>query len=75
MMGARETMSGRNGRSWARRLRSTLTAIAVGTGFSIAALLGVGTAFARGPVSVADIAEGLQETVVNISTTQTIEGR
>jgi len=74
-MGARETMSGRNGRSWARRLRSTLTAIAVGTGFSIAALLGVGTAFARGPVSVADIAEGLQETVVNISTTQTIEGR
>jgi serine protease Do len=33
-----------------------------------------GPATARGPASVADIAEGLQESVVNISTTQTIEG-
>ncbi len=29
---------------------------------------------ARGPESVADVAEGLQETVVNISTTQTLKG-
>ncbi|XSG82880.1 MAG: DegQ family serine endoprotease [Methyloligella sp. ZOD6] len=29
---------------------------------------------ARGPESVADISEGLQETVVNISTTQTVKG-
>ena len=29
---------------------------------------------ARGPESVADVAEGLQETVVNISTTQTVKG-
>ena len=29
---------------------------------------------ARGPDSVADIAEGLQDTVVNISTTQTLKG-
>ena len=32
-------------------------------------------ALARGPVSVADIAEGLQEAVVNISTTQTLDDR
>jgi serine protease Do len=30
--------------------------------------------FARGPDSVADIAEGLQDSVVNISTTQTLKG-
>ncbi|MEG6509151.1 DegQ family serine endoprotease [Methyloligella sp. 2.7D] len=30
--------------------------------------------FARGPESVADIAEGLQETVVNISSSQTVKG-
>jgi serine protease Do len=29
---------------------------------------------ARGPVSVADVAEGLQDAVVNISTTQTLKG-
>ncbi|MBM3544508.1 MAG: Do family serine endopeptidase [Alphaproteobacteria bacterium] len=40
----------------------------------LAALLAVGTATARGPDSVADVAEGLQETVVNISTTQTLKG-
>ena len=31
-------------------------------------------ALARGPASVADVAEGLQDTVVNISTTQTLKG-
>ena len=36
----------------------------------------VGTAsLARGPESVADIAEGLQDAVVNISTTQTLKGK
>jgi serine protease Do len=30
--------------------------------------------FARGPASVADVAEGLQDAVVNISTTQTLKG-
>ncbi|HEY6669392.1 MAG TPA: serine protease, partial [Methyloceanibacter sp.] len=29
---------------------------------------------ARGPDSVADVAEGLQDAVVNISTTQTLKG-
>ena len=32
------------------------------------------TGFARGPTSVADIAETLQETVVNVSTTQMLKG-
>jgi serine protease Do len=32
------------------------------------------TSFARGPDSVADIAEGLQDSVVNISTTQMLKG-
>jgi serine protease Do len=32
------------------------------------------SAVARGPESVADVAEGLQDTVVNISTTQTVKG-
>src|SRR5688572_27138985 len=34
----------------------------------------VTSSFARGPDSVADIAEGLQDSVVNISTTQTLKG-
>jgi serine protease Do len=39
-------------------------------------LAGIPTTFAvaRGPESVADIAEGLQDAVVNISTTQTLKG-
>lgn len=41
----------------------------------LAALPFLGTAsLARGPASVADVAEGLQDTVVNISTTQTLKG-
>ena len=34
----------------------------------------VTSSFARGPDSVADVAEGLQDAVVNISTTQTLKG-
>ena len=40
----------------------------------LAAPLLCATAMARGPESVADVAEGLQDTVVNISTTQTLKG-
>lgn len=39
----------------------------------VAAPLCVTASFARGPESVADIAEGLQDAVVNISTTQTLK--
>jgi serine protease Do len=42
-------------------------------GLAAAPLL-VTAGFARGPESVADIAEGLQDSVVNISTTQTLKG-
>jgi len=37
-------------------------------------VLGAGQSLARGPASVADVAEGLQAAVVNISTTQTLKG-
>jgi serine protease Do len=37
-------------------------------------LLTAAPGLARGPVSVADVAEGLQDAVVNISTTQTLKG-
>ncbi len=40
-----------------------------------AGLVAPGPGFARGPDSVADIAEGLQDAVVNISTTQTVKGQ
>jgi serine protease Do len=40
----------------------------------LAAPLLAAEALARGPDSVADVAEGLQDTVVNISTTQTLKG-
>ena len=37
-------------------------------------VLVVSPSLARGPASVADVAEGLQDAVVNISTTQTLKG-
>jgi len=37
-------------------------------------MLVAGQGLARGPASVADVAEGLQDAVVNISTTQTLKG-
>ncbi len=43
--------------------------LAAGVLFSMPAML-----LAQGPESVADLAEGLQEAVVNISTTQTLKG-
>lgn len=73
-------MSGRNGQSWVRRCRGAraaivFCAIAVSATFGLAALLTPAPAFAKGPTSVADIAEGLQDAVVNISTTQTLKER
>ena len=38
-----------------------------------AMLIAAGSSFARGPESVADVAEGLQDSVVNVSTTQTVK--
>jgi len=49
----------------------------VGARWGLAACLVFAVAvpgLARGPASVADVAEGLQDSVVNISTTQTIKG-
>lgn len=77
-------MSGRKGQSWVRRLRGARAVIVAGlmgfagvviAGLCLAVLPVPAPAFAQGPASVADIAEGLQESVVNISTTQTIKGR
>jgi serine protease Do len=53
--------------------RSCLIAASVALALAGAPLL-VTAGFARGPVSVADVAEGLQDSVVNISTTQTLKG-
>jgi serine protease Do len=73
-------MSGQNGQSWARRFRSAcaatrFTLVSLGAGLWLALIFGASPALAKGPVSVADIAEGLQEAVVNISTTQTLKER
>jgi serine protease Do len=53
--------------------RSGVIAASFALLFAGAPLL-VNSSFARGPVSVADVAEGLQDSVVNISTTQTLKG-
>jgi serine protease Do len=53
--------------------RSSLVAASLALLLAGAPLL-VTSSFARGPDSVADVAEGLQDSVVNISTTQTLKG-
>jgi len=53
-------------RAWRIAARGTLAVLLV--------LLATVPSLARGPVSVADVAEGLQAAVVNISTTQTLKG-
>jgi serine protease Do len=53
--------------------RAAALAGALGLGLSSTPLTAT-SGFARGPESVADIAEGLQDSVVNISTTQTLKG-
>ncbi|ODR99105.1 serine protease [Methyloceanibacter marginalis] len=60
--GKRQAEAGRRARTGA--------AWAMGLCLLLAAVPGL----ARGPASVADVAEGLQDAVVNISTTQTLQG-
>ncbi|MGK2923284.1 MAG: Do family serine endopeptidase [Methyloceanibacter sp.] len=55
-----------------RTTRRALTGAAWAVGFCL--LLAAVPGLARGPASVADVAEGLQDAVVNISTTQTLQG-
>ena len=67
------TVAGRNGETRAMvRLASSLTAAVLAGLLCLACFSRPG--LARGPESVADVAEGLQDTVVNISTTQTLKG-
>ena len=54
-----------------RRLRLTGAAISIGA----ACMLGSVPAFARGPEGIADVAEKVIDAVVNISTSQNVEGR
>jgi serine protease Do len=55
--------------------RAGQSAIAAGFGCVLVVAPLAGTpGIARGPESVADVAEGLQDSVVNISTTQTLKG-
>jgi serine protease Do len=49
---------------------ASIAALLLASGLALTAA----PSFARGPASVADIAEPLQDTVVNISTTQTLKG-
>jgi serine protease Do len=59
------------GKRQGRAGRLALTSAAV---FGVCLLLLAVPSLARGPASVADVAEGLQDAVVNISTTQTLKG-
>ena len=54
-------------------LASCLKAAALALVLAVPPLFGT-PSLARGPESVASVAEGLQDTVVNISTTQTLKG-
>ena len=66
---------GRFGGEWDGRVWRPYAVKAVAMAIVLAALPLLGTAsLARGPASIADVAEGLQDTVVNISTTQTLKG-
>ena len=68
------TVSGRGREAKARGLlASALKAAALALVLAVPTLFGT-PSLARGPESVADVAEGLQDTVVNISTTQTLKG-
>jgi len=53
--------------------RASAILTALGLAFALTPVFFV-PGLARGPESVADIAEGLQESVVNVSTTQTLKG-
>ncbi len=56
------------GQAWGGRLAKAGAAVILGGGLLLSAPV-----FARGPQSVADVAEGLQDAEVNISTTQTFD--
>ncbi len=60
------------GKRQAEAGRRALTGAAWAMGLCL--LLAAVPGLARGPASVADVAEGLQDAVVNISTTQTLQG-
>ncbi len=68
-------MTGCKGRfGWERIWKpSAVRAAAIAVMLAALPLL-VTASLARGPASIADVAEGLQDTVVNISTTQTLKG-
>jgi S1-C subfamily serine protease len=55
-----------------RTIRAAWLVLAIAV-LAASPLLTAGIGLARGPESVADIAESLQETVVNVSTTQTLK--
>lgn len=67
-----ETTSGTIGQVLAKSRSGATITLAVAAVVS-AALLSALPSSARGPASVADVAEGLQEAVVNISTSQTLK--
>jgi serine protease Do len=68
-------MMGCGGRDWVAQISLRSAAKAAALAMLLAGLPLLGSAgLARGPASVADVAEGLQDTVVNISTTQTLKG-
>ncbi|ERP93700.1 serine protease [Labrenzia sp. C1B10] len=54
------------------RIAAVAAGIVIG---GMAAFQPIQAAYAQGPVSVADLAEGLADAVVNISTAQTVQGR
>jgi serine protease Do len=54
--------------------RGPTRALLPALGLLLVLLLQTGAGLARGPDSVADIAESLQDSVVNVSTTQTLKG-
>ncbi|MEC9400931.1 MAG: Do family serine endopeptidase, partial [Pseudomonadota bacterium] len=59
-----------------RRRMTRIAAVAAGIVIGgMAAFQPIQAAYAQGPVSVADLAEGLADAVVNISTAQTVQGR
>ncbi|MGV1015712.1 MAG: hypothetical protein ACOYB4_12155, partial [Methyloceanibacter sp.] len=57
-----------------RRDHNQIRSVRLAATALFAALVLAAPADARGPASIADVAEGLQDAVVNISTTQTLKG-
>jgi serine protease Do len=66
-------MSGRSRPNVLSRVRGACATLLFAAALCLALLQSNARAVAKGPESLADVAEGLQETVVNISTTQDLE--